>query len=378
MKLAEFLKDNYTFAYELVGLLIMLNISVFVSERMKQYNQSVIALMAIETAIFHLERWTQSVSTLSVLRPLLTAAMYSLYPLILLLIMQVTTTRTLSKKRFLLLLIPELVSIPLFFTSQWTHLIFYFHEENVYSGGVPVLQYWPYALFGFYVIVFMVHNFICFRSYAKKTLWILGYIMVVPMIGVLCYILLDIDRDYNALFLSAILLYYLYVYIYKTRTDPLTTLQNRQSYYKLIETESRTITGVVSVDMNDLKYLNDNLGHGAGDKALQTVSVIMRDHCGHGGNVYRVGGDEFMILYIGAEEQSIADAISTMKAKMEETDYRCAFGYAMRRPDEKIEETIRRSDERMYAQKAEMKEKRQSGSVQAHGGGEAVQEGANA
>ncbi len=353
MRLQDILTDNFVFFYELIGLFILLSIGVHIFDRMKKLTRAVVILMALETVFFYVEKWTQTLDHVILLRPLMTAAVYSLYPVILLLMMQVTTT-AFSRKKLVLLLIPEIVSIPLFFTSQWTHLVCYFHEPNVYAGGP--LSWWPYLLFALYLVVFAVQNFLIFRHSAPADQLVMAFILLVPIVGVLYYVLTDSGRDYNAIFLSATLLYYMYVYIHMSKIDSLTSLQNRQSYYKAIHSNNnRAITGVVSVDMNDLKVLNDSFGHEAGDKALKAVSDVMRDHRGRGGTVYRVGGDEFMILYTGTSEEEIQQYVAKMREKMAETTYMCAFGYSMTRPDATIEDTIRESDEQMYADKARMK-----------------------
>ena len=90
---------------------------------------------------------------------MLTACKYTTYPLILYFLIMITTpqTKPLSFKMKLILLIPEIISVPLYFTSEWTHLVCYF-PENVYNGGP--LKYLPYFIFVFYLIIFVVQNFI--------------------------------------------------------------------------------------------------------------------------------------------------------------------------------------------------------------------------
>ncbi|MCR4961476.1 MAG: diguanylate cyclase [Lachnospiraceae bacterium] len=68
------------------------------------------------------------------------------------------------------------------------------------------------------------------------------------------------------------MIYYLSLYVLTAKEDTLTHLLNRQCYYADSEKEKDMITAVVSVDMNDLKKINDTHGHDAGDKALKTVA----------------------------------------------------------------------------------------------------------
>lgn len=59
-----------------------------------------------------------------------------------------------DKHRFLLYL-PILISAPILYTSQQTHIIYYFNENNLYVAADNLMRYYPYFLFLFYVIVFV-------------------------------------------------------------------------------------------------------------------------------------------------------------------------------------------------------------------------------
>ena len=348
----EFLTDNFVMIYELGGIIILLFVGAHMSLEMKRRTSLVVGLLFVELVLYSAERWTQTFPKLSLMRPILTAALYSIYPVIIIVLMLLVTTG-MSRKKFILLLMPEIIGVPLFFTSQWTHIVFYFHETNYYAGGP--LSRLPYVLFSFYVIVFLIHNFIYLKQTSRLNRIIAAYISIGPLVGALTFMLLQANKDYSAIFTSGILLYFTYLNIHMAKIDPLTHLYNRQSYYHDIEECGRYVTGVVSIDMNDLKYLNDTFGHQAGDEALSTVAKIMRDNCGRTATVYRVGGDEFMIFYSGANEERIEKAIEDMRAEIGKTDYVLAFGHAMVSNDQKIIDAIRVSDQLMYDNKAELK-----------------------
>lgn len=59
----------------------------------------------------------------------------------------------------------------------------------------------------------------------------------------------------------------------------------------------------VSLDLNDLKYVNDNLGHAIGDVYIKTAARILRTSF-HSANIYRVGGDEFSIFIVGKDARA--------------------------------------------------------------------------
>ncbi len=323
MAVIDFITRNYVMIFELVGLIIMLRISAYISERMKRLTLAVIFLIFAETIVFHIELWTQTFETYSVLRPMTTAAIYSIYPVIMIIVMQIAKEERMKTRNFILLLIPEIISSAIYFSSQWTKLVFWFGEENNYHGGaVPKL---PYMVFSFYILIFLVQNIVYFRRYSRSNRVAALYIVSGSMLGVVCYVAFDVSNDYSALFTSALVMYYLCLYIHMSSIDHLTSLLNRHSYYQDMKTGEDKITGVISADMNELKYLNDNYGHHAGDEALRVVSRVMWENCGGKGTVYRVGGDEFMILYIGADESEIAASVEKMREKMSMTKYTCAF-----------------------------------------------------
>ena len=347
MVFLEYLIDNFEMVFELIGLLIMLGIGIHIPDRIKSITRTVVALLFAESIAYHLEAWTQTFETFTLLRPLLTAVVYSLYPLILIVMTKITTDDSMSRKMTALLLIPEAISIPLYLTSQWTHLVCWYSVDNKYQGGP--LSSLPYFIFIFYSLVFLIENLHFFKRVRRVSLLASMYVTIVPLAGVVCLMFLGEARDYCALLSAAILLYFILVYIHMAETDPLTSLLNRYSY----DNEAKkNITGVISIDMNGLKTLNDTEGHKAGDSALRTIAEILRKHAGPNASIYRIGGDEFVILYSGPGEREIVTAMEKMRSELASTKYSCSFGYAMSMHGESLSETISTSDSRMYKEKA--------------------------
>jgi diguanylate cyclase (GGDEF)-like protein len=84
--------------------------------------------------------------------------------------------------------------------------------------------------------------------------------------------------------------------------DPLTSLPNRRLLLdRLLEAEHRALEsrwqfGVIYLDLDGFKLVNDTLGHEAGDELLRTVSMAMTPMLRPGDCLARVGGDEFVVL----------------------------------------------------------------------------------
>ena len=86
------------------------------------------------------------------------------------------------------------------------------------------------------------------------------------------------------------------------RTDPLTGLLNRRGLDAMLaDSASREFAGSLAVvDVNDLKKLNDTVGHAAGDAAILHVARALRDQFRVTDPIFRTGGDEFLIILEGA------------------------------------------------------------------------------
>jgi diguanylate cyclase (GGDEF)-like protein len=99
--------------------------------------------------------------------------------------------------------------------------------------------------------------------------------------------------------------------IFRSNVDELTGLYNRRAYEDDIAERGDTATEAnfvfVSMDVNGLKTVNDNLGHSAGDELLAGAAKCMKQCFGPYGRVYRTGGDEFaaMIYANGSQLKSI-------------------------------------------------------------------------
>lgn len=154
-------------------------------------------------------------------------------------------------------------------------------------------------------------------------------------------------------------------------SDGLTGLGNRTAYLEQLEEyeeKAKEIMqlGIVYLDVNNLKPVNDGLGHEWGDELIRTAAKIVEGSFGHFGRSYRIGGDEFCVLLTGdSVEAEYEKGLEVFKHLVEETnradlfefDVQIAQGFAICKEitKEKIEETIADADSQMYQNKTEMK-----------------------
>jgi len=92
-------------------------------------------------------------------------------------------------------------------------------------------------------------------------------------------------------------------------TDELTGLYNRRGF---VRTAARMLqhlaregreAALLYVDLDNLKRVNDSLGHAAGDQLIRKVTAVLREACGEGAVIGRVGGDEFAVATRTSREE---------------------------------------------------------------------------
>ena len=106
-----------------------------------------------------------------------------------------------------------------------------------------------------------------------------------------------------------------------SRTDALTGLLNKGAYMeKESELSVKLMAGqennekeftfaLMTLDLNYLKKVNDNLGHDEGDKFIQAAANILKTAVGENGECYRTGGDEFFAILYGQNPEDIYQSV---------------------------------------------------------------------
>ncbi len=148
--------------------------------------------------------------------------------------------------------------------------------------------------------------------------------------------------------------------------DALTGLLNRNAFIQWQE-EIKDLSGygIIMFDLNDLKKCNDNYGHQAGDEYIILAAEMIKKVFGRFGFSYRIGGDEFCTVLKEtdlAELDRAAVAFEELQAQHNnsrkyEFDISVPYGYAFydKIKDKTGDNTRKRADEFLYANKARMK-----------------------
>jgi diguanylate cyclase (GGDEF)-like protein len=146
------------------------------------------------------------------------------------------------------------------------------------------------------------------------------------------------------------------------QTDDLTGLPNRRAVLKSLDDgiAAKRPMGLMLLDLDGFKEVNDTLGHSAGDTLLELVALRMRDSLPAEITLARIGGDEFAILVYEDDELDLLERAQTIRqtllapAKVDGMDLamHASLGITIREPgDARAADMLRRADVAMYEAK---------------------------
>ena len=140
--------------------------------------------------------------------------------------------------------------------------------------------------------------------------------------------------------------------------DGLTKLYNRNKFNQTINKYADappSSLGVAYFDLNGLKRMNDEYGHGAGDRFILNAASTIRYV--FGADSYRIGGDEFAVICADMSQEEFTSKMEEEKKHLWENEISVAIGYSWKGGDNNIDAQLREADDFMYADKREFYEK---------------------
>lgn len=268
-------------------------------------------------------------------------------------------------------------SIPIIFGFFTTAMVFYFYSQAKHSVKLSLMfQYPKHMLFLFKVMIVMtlcllVHlvlynydaNDIILKLWglSSSVFVVIGYLLGLNYTIRLCEleevkaqneklkILVKSQKELEDMLTKTIYL------------DELTGFYNRQfADQKLQELFEKQIAFTLCfIDLNGLKYVNDQLGHSQGDRYILMVSQALAEISEQKEHCFRYGGDEFIVLFQQKnkeEIQALLDRVNTGLANVSlalENDFHMSLSYGVVASDEQetVEKLIEQADAIMYEQK---------------------------
>lgn len=342
----EYLIQNWILILILIAFAIMLTVTVFLPKKTVRRMYILIAAVFVLSIIVFIEFCLAEGNQYTMARATMIAIRYSATPIILALILL-----TLVKRARWYVLLPSFVLAIVNIVSIFTGIVFSINDAGDLLRGP--LGYLPYIGVGLYSVVLI---YILIKQSNKHMTEIvpISFLALAFASGLVLPFIMG--KDYSKIFCptiaTALFVYYVFLILQLTKEDALTGLFNRQAYYSATEGGYKDITAVISIDMNGLKAINDNEGHVAGDEALLRLSLCFKRAVKPKQLVYRIGGDEFVILCRKTSEEELQRVIKNIRNYVAATKYSCSIGYSLIASGKSIEDMIKESDEMMYLDKA--------------------------
>ncbi len=251
--------------------------------------------------------------------------------------------------------------------SPATGLLFSISDDNIYQRG-PGYGFTAALNFGsiLFAAAYLIHHR---RIFAGKQFYSMFLFPIFPGVAAVVQVALyEPNVIWSALTLSVFLVY---INVQNTRinTDYLTGLPNRrqldEALVRRVQSRGEPF-GVIMVDLDDFKTINDNHGHKAGDEALRAAGQIFRAILRRRDMVGRYGGDEFVALITATSEEEVKQTANRLKLAAEEFNsasgapfrLRFSIGYGLYREGETPDQIVTRIDNKMYEEKNRRKNRR--------------------
>ncbi len=251
--------------------------------------------------------------------------------------------------------VPALANLGLSGISVFNGIIFYISSENIYTRGDLFII--PFAASIFYVFSLMYY-----ASGPKTKLNKILETLLVAIIMLVILIANAIEIVGDTYFLVwgvtalCVILYYLFLAIQVILYDPLTGSLNRVAYSRHLGRidGSRDCT-IAMIDLDNLKAINDVLGHEFGDKAIRNITRTIDNAKLSSMRLYRYGGDEFVLIGDCDCYKKMEEVLETARltcGNIEGIELSFSYGIAQYSVGDDLHKVIAEADEMMYKNKA--------------------------
>lgn len=352
MSFLNYLATNW--ALLLIFVLVTVIISTTVQFSKRTFFMLIIAsaLTLALSIVDYIETYFSNLETFNIWRAILTAIKYAI-PSFILCQVGVMILEKLKIQYRLLVYIPATIHLILCLVSIPTGIIFFFHtDSNAFARGP--LGYLPFILSGLY-LVFLI--FILIKKGLENRDDIIPFSFLVFFVVLAILLPIIWGNDFQPLFCTTVgiglLTYCIFLLQQLSKRDPLTNLLNRTSFYHDSDMYEARVRAVISIDMNGLKTINDVQGHIAGDNALQELADCLKKAITKHERIYRIGGDEFIIISINDNINEVKGVIERIRFLTSSSHISVAIGYSYREKGSNItfDDIYRLADKAMYIDK---------------------------
>lgn len=270
-----------------------------------------------------------------------------------------------ARRRLLIAGVPLVLLIAFLPFNIHLGWVFTIDSQNVYH------REWGLIVYAFYTYAALLYASIRALIKAKDSIWVedrrrcytMASFAVLPSLGgILQAIFYGVSLNW---ILAAVSVLFVYIDAQNRQisADPMTGLNNRRELSKFLLKECQTqregALGLIMIDVDGFKLVNDTFGHFYGDTVLQRVANVLKLSCKNTqAFIGRYGGDEFCIVYPTSDRQSVDDLIASIDENLKTWNevhsdvppIQLSLGYSMFQTDRDdcAEALIRRADQQMY------------------------------
>lgn len=242
--------------------------------------------------------------------------------------------------------LPLVVNAIFLLISPFCGIVYYFDRDNYFVNGP--MRPLPFVVGFLYGVVYLVLFIAETRSKGSYE-WVIS----IP-VAFSCSVSVYLESEYNLLgslpmaCLLCMIFYYIFIYIEYSTKDVLTGALLRNRFYDDIKCDG--FRYFIIYDVNGLKHINDELGHLYGDNALSKFGHCVLSSLPKGARLYRIGGDEFAIVYSKAKKEDIDALVKEIgeKLDLEDIPFGVSCGYSSFDKGCDFNNAYKRADEMLY------------------------------
>ncbi len=364
MQIVEYFLSNASLLFLSVMMVFLAIVGMRMKKKEGKFFIIFTALVLLLSVVVGMENYAER-SDNPVIGTIFTSMGYMVRPILMYIFVLLATfeDNTFARKQRLILAIPLFINtliyiFPLFMNVPGLSTFVFYYESvggaarfvrgsfvNFFCHFVCLL----YLLLVVYIVVVRAR-----RKYRRDSI-----ILLISVLSIIIAVVLEMVFKRNDILNMTCeicaLMNYIFIMTINSSKDSLTKISDRRTYYADLAFFRNSINGIIEMDMNGLKWLNDHYGHEKGDDALRAIATILSESIqGKNMYLYRLSGDEFLILMRKGNEAILEHTVEEIRKKITEDNYSLAIGYCFI-DKEKITDinvAFKEAENRMYEDKA--------------------------
>ena len=344
---------NFAPIFALLFLLVLVRTNLQVRERMTRLFHTAALFVVIELLAYNLELVTAGWAQPSMFRVVLSFIGYTMRGFVLSTVAFIVLRDVRISAK--VLIIPAVINMLIMGTALFGKVAFSYDANNEFVRGP--LGYTTHIISIFYLCLYVYSTVYHLRKKSYYEGAVILLVVLACVWGTAADMWIKGVGLLNSAMCISLLAYYMYFQSQQFKRDALTGTMSRQAFYIDVEKYEKLINAIISIDMNGLKQINDTKGHAYGDISIKAVSECIMETLLRRCTLYRVGGDEFVVLCMKCDETRLQEMVQNMKTAIGKTEHACAIGIAYRQENEKVSDLYMRADQNMYADKEACKKR---------------------